>query len=218
MRKEARIGISLLVIMIALASFVSAGVGIKWDRESVLVSEGEKTCMTYSVYNPWPESTYVKIGPSEELKGILTLQDIESKLVPANTPSSSAIPVEFCFTIPNVYEKDCLTSGLICRQECKEEQKVYSGEVIVNAVPPPTEIGGTGGSATSMSVSAPLRIKVQCNAHARDYTLIYVLIAVISLVIIIILLYRKYRKPKIERDREKLKKLQSEIKQQKQKK
>jgi len=212
MKKEVRIGISFLVIMLALASLVTGGVGIKWDQESALVSEGEKTCLSYSVYNPWPESTYVTIEPSDELKSILVLQDVESKLVPANTPSTQAIPVKFCFKIPDIYTRDCWISGLICKQECEEEQKVYAGEVLVKAVPPPTEISGTGGSATTMSVSAPLNIKVKCNAHARNFTLLYVLLAIIAAIIIIILLVRKYRKPKIERDKERMKKLQEKIK------
>ncbi len=48
--------ICLALILFALTSLalpgVSAGVGIKWDKESVLVNEGEKTCLTYQVYNP----------------------------------------------------------------------------------------------------------------------------------------------------------------------
>ncbi len=201
-----------LLIIIMLISFVSAGVGIKWDQESALVNEGEKTCLTYSIYNPWPENTYVVIEPSEEFKDILLLQDVKSKLIPADTKSTSAIPVEFCFKIPEIYEKDCWIGNIACKQECKEEQKEYSGKIIVKSVPPPTEIGGSGGSATTMSVSAPLRIKIRCSAHSRDFTIIYLMSAIISLLVIGFILYKKYRRPKIQRDKERLKKLQEEIK------
>lgn len=185
-----------IVIVILLAPLISAGVGIKWDRESVLVNELEETCLTYSVYNPWPDDSYVTIEVSEQLEAILIEQEAETKFIPANTASIDAIPVEFCFEIPEVYEDDCWL-GVMCKQECLEEQKVYDGEVLVKSVQPDT--GGTAGSgsATAMSVSAPLKIKINCNPSSRNLTLIYVIVAVISL-IIIILLYLKYRKSKIK--------------------
>ena len=205
------LGIALILVM----PLISAGVGIKWSQESLIVTEGEKTCMTYSVYNPWPEESYVLIDLSDELKSVLTSQEAETKLVPANTPSSAAIPVQFCFEIPRVYERDCWFSGYICKQECKEQPKSYSGEVLVKSVPPQTTISGAGGSATQMSVSAPLNLKISCVAYPREFTLVYVSAAAIALIIILILLIKKYRKPKIERDKEKLRKLQAQIKKEK---
>ena len=200
-----------LILILLCAQFVFAGVGIKWNQESALVNEGEKTCLIYSVYNPWPENTYVSIEPSDELKTMLTLQDVESKLVPANTASTQAIPIQFCFKIPNIYSKDCWVGNFLCKQECKEEQKLYDGSVNVKSVPPGAQMSGTGGSATTMSVSAPLKIKVRCVAYGRDFTLAYIIIAIISAIAVIILLIRKYRKPKAERDREKLRKLQETV-------
>ena len=203
--------IGMMIIMMIIP-VVSAGVGIKWDRESVLIDEKERTCLNYNVYNPWPDETYVQIELSDELKDILTLQEVETKLIPANTASSESIPVEFCFEAPVVYEKDCWLAGrFICEQECLEEQKVFEGEVIVRSVPPPADIAGSGGSVTSMAVSAPLRLKIKCNAYKRNFTLIYILLMVFSLIVLISLLYKKYRKPKIERDREKVRKLQMRI-------
>ena len=200
----------LLVMVIMLSSFVLAGVGIKWGQESALINERGKTCMTYQVYNPWPEDTFVTIELSDELNEILTLQEVETKLVPADTASSEAIPIEFCFKVPRVYERDCwLFGSLICKQDCNEEQKIYSGEVSVKSVP--SEING-GGSATQMAVSAPLNIKIKCNAHPRNFSLIYIIITLISLTIIGLILYKKYRKPKLERDKEKLKKIKKKIK------
>lgn len=201
--------IALLVMIIMLSSFVLAGVGIKWDEESALVNEGERTCLSYDVYNPWPEDTFVTIEVSDELKEILVLQEAETKLVPANTASSESIPIEFCFKVPKIYEKDCwLFEKFICKQECNEEQKVYSGEVLVKSVA--SEIEG-GGSSTTMAVSAPLNIRIRCNPHSRNFTLIYAIVLIVSLVVIGLILQKKYRKPKVERDREKLKKLKVKI-------
>jgi hypothetical protein len=212
----------LVLVLFFLINLISAGVGIKWDRESALVNENEKTCLTYQVYNPWPEISNVKIeiyDKSGELNKILTEQEAEEKIIPAHTASNEAIPVEFCFKTVRIYSRDCwIGNSFICKQECNEEQKIYSGEVIVKSLPLPTEIGGAGGSATTMSVSAPLSIKIRCNPHSRDFTLIYLILALISIIVIGIILYKKYRKPSIERDREQLEKLQEKIKKEKRKK
>lgn len=207
----------LLAFIFLWISFVSAGVGIKWNKESALVNEGEITCLTYSVYNPWPEDTYVTISPSEELNDILTMQDAKVKLIPAETSSNKAIPIEFCFKIPNIYEKDCWIAGkFICEQTCQEDQQIYEGEVVVQSVSTENQIGGSG-STTMMSVSAPLRIRVRCNPYSRDFTLIYVLLALISILGIGIILYLKFRLPKLERDRKKLQKLRELVKKEKRK-
>jgi hypothetical protein len=205
-------GIMLLLFILPFI-YAVGGVGIKWDKESVIVNEGEKTCMSYSIYNPWPEDSYVTIELSSTLKNVSTEYESEKKLIPANTPSTDAIPVKFCFKIPKkVYKTDCLLAGCaVCEQKCDEEQKVYSGEVLAKIVPAPSSIGGTAGSTTEMSVSAPLKIKISCNKHARNYTLIYLFIAGLSAVVVGALLYRKYRTPVSERDKEKLRKLQEKI-------
>jgi hypothetical protein len=218
MRKE-MMGIGILILL-ALLPLVSAGVGIKWAEQSVMVDEGGKACMTYSVYNPFPVETNVIIELSEELRGIVTEQESEAKLIPANTPSTNAIPVKFCFKVPRVYqaERNCLVLGLMCKQECNEEMKVYSGKVNVQAVPPATVISGSGGSSTQMGVSAPLTIRVACSAHGRDFTIIYIALAIIAVIVIAIILVNKYRKPKSERDKDKLRKLQEEIRKEKRKK
>jgi len=210
MKKE--VIICSIILALAMINLASAGVGIKWEQESFLVNEGDKTCLSYSIYNPWPEEANVQIELSEPLKEVLTSQEAETKLIPANTPSSVAIPVKFCFKVPQVYQKDCLAGGMMCKQECTEEQKVYQGEVLVKSVPSDTEITGSGGSSTQMSVSAPLKLKVVCDKHGRDFSIIYVILAGISLLGVAIILYRKYRKPASERKREKLERLKKEMK------
>lgn len=197
--------------------FVSAGVGIKWSQESFLVNQGEKTCISYSVYNPWTEDSYVKIELPDNLKTVLVSQEAETKMVPANTSSKDAIPIGFCFKSPEVYPKECVL-GIICKQQCPSEQKVYEGEVSVVSVPSSNQISGSGGSTTQMAVSAPLKLKIQCLAHGYDFTIVYIIVAVIAGLAIIIILYRKYRRPESERKKEKLEKLRKEMKELKGKK
>lgn len=216
MKKEMML-LSGIILAFALVQIASAGVGIKWEQESFSVKEGEKTCLTYSVYNPWPEDTYVSIELPDSLKSVLTSQEAETKLIPANTASKDAIPLKFCFKIPKVYSQECLAGSFICKKECKEEQKVYEGDVSVRSVPANTAISGSGGSATSMAVSAPLRLRVQCKSTGFDFTLVYVALVIISALVIFLILFNKYRKPKIERDKEKLRKLKEEMKRDKKK-
>jgi len=202
----------MFALILLVAPFVSAGIGIKADRESLLVEEGSRVCLSdYAVYNPWDDDSYVNVEVSGELENLLKVEEREPIFVPAYTMHNKAIPVEFCFEIPKIYDEDCLIGDLMfCEQACEVEQKVYSGEVVVSSVPS-SEIGGAGGSVTTMSVSAPLNLRVKCDAHLRSYTPGYILLAIISLGAIIFFVYLRYRKPKIERDKVKIKKLQSEI-------
>jgi hypothetical protein len=196
--KKMRGMIGFVLMLVLALNFVSAGVGISWDRESSLVPEGTKTCLTYKVYNPWPEDSYVKIRLSDDLMDILSSADAERKFVPAETSSEEAIPVTFCFRTPTVYEKDCsLFGSLLCEQTCGEEMKNFRGEVeVIEINEEEMKKGGSGGSKTQMSVSAPINIKVQCLAHKRNYSLVYALIALIAgiLLAVNILKKRKFAK------------------------
>ncbi len=194
------------IIFVFLIGLVSAGVGISWDKESSLVPEKTKTCLTYKVYNPWPDDAYAKVELSEELQEIIKSEETEIKFIPAETSSADAIPVSFCFKTPNIYERDCwIGNSFICKQDCNEEMKVYSGEVLVMEVSEDEFIsGGAGGSRTMMSISAPLKIRVQCVAHDRNYSLIYVVVALIAgiLLILNVLKQRKKGKGKKKEDKE----------------
>ncbi len=185
-------GIGILLLVIFFSSVVSAGVGLSWSKETSLVPENTKTCLTYKVYNPWPEDSYVEVGLSEELMEIANKMEADIEFIPKETSSSEAIPVEFCFKTPKIYEKDCALFGsLICKQDCLEDMKIYAGEVEVMEAGTPDEIIGSGGSATSMSVSAPLKVKVQCLAHARNYSFVYLVVAIIAAVLLAINLRKK---------------------------
>jgi len=207
-RRKDKLVVAMFMFFMII-SFVSAGVGIKYSEESILANEKEKNCISYKVYNPWPGDSYATIELSEELQTVLIMQEAEAKLIPADTSSDDAIPVEFCFKVPKVYERSCLVAGrFLCAQECAEPQKVYEGEVVVSSVP---DYSG-GGSATTAAVSAPLRIRVQCNAHPTDFTLLFIVLAVISLIVIVGVLRKKYGKPKSQRIKEKMKDLRKELK------
>jgi len=203
-----------VAVFVMLLSFASAGVGIKWVEESIMVEEGEEGCLTYYAYNPWPDDTTVSIGLSEELKEVLTMQEAETKFVPAHTSSNDSLPIKFCFKVPRIYERNCwIGDSLICEQQCGIEPKTYEGEVYLSSVPDSTG----GGSSTVVAVSADLRIRVPCKVHGRDYTLVFLGLAIIALAVIIILLKRRYGTPKSVRLKEEMKKLRDEMKKTKKK-
>jgi hypothetical protein len=222
-KNEMIAGVRILGILIALSmmiSLASAGVGIKWDQQSKLVEQGGRACLTYSVYNPWPRDSYVAIKISGDAETIANSEDSSSKLIPANTPSNDAIPVDFCFDVPYVYsdERDCWIGNLFCKQDCSSPQKIYNGEILVTETGANVAGGGSGGSSTSVSVSAPLSVRVQCVAYPRNLTLLYAVIAFICVVIIIYMIYRRNRMPAVARDKEKLKRLQEKIRKESKKK
>lgn len=211
-KKEVTKGFLLVFAILFLSSAVSAGIGIKWDKESALVEEGGRACLTYGVYNPWPSESYVTIGLDGDLNQVLVMQEADSKLIPAETSSNESIPLEFCFKVPHVYERDCSVGSFICELACPDELQTYDGNVVISSIPNPLQVtDGAGSSSTVMSVSAPLRIRVSCESHPRDYTLAYIIVAIISALVIFWILFSKYRKPKAQRDAEKLKKLRAEI-------
>lgn len=179
-----------------MSSFASAGIGIKWGQESLLVNQGTEVCLTYNVYNPWPANSYVRIGVSGEVQTLLGSQEAETKLVPANTASNEALPLKFCFKVPYVYEngRNCLAGSMMCEQKCSGEQKVYSGEVVISEEPQQLAGGGTGGSSALASVSAPLTLKVVCREHGRDYKLVYIIIGIIAIAAIVYFSTKKRKK------------------------
>ena len=196
MKKNKFFAMVIFGLMLALP-LVSAGVGISWTQESSLVPENTKTCLIYKVYNPWPEDSYVQITLSEELMEIVSSSESDITFIPKGTSSADAIPVEFCFKTPRVYEEDCwIGNKLICKQECVVETKSYAGEVEVMEASSSELEGGAGGSATAMAVSAPLRVKVQCVPHSRNYTLIYIIVGVIAGILLAINLLKKKKKKK----------------------
>ncbi len=193
MKKRVYIAVLILLMVMSLSqvAFARKGVGIVWTTETEIVNEGASHCIGYGIYNPWDEDVTATLSVSDELKGIITKEDTDPKFVPAETYHDQAIPVEFCFKLARVYARDCLIGGMLCEQTCSEPQVEYSGSIL--AVEEQTG-GATGtGSATSLGVSVPLKIKVGCNAHARDYTPVYVVVIIIALLLIGWILYKKQK-------------------------
>ena len=174
------------ILAVSILQFASAGVGLRWTQETALVPENSNVCLTYGVYNPWPTDSYVKIQLSDSLQGIVASTSGEVDSIPAYTYSNNTIPVKFCFRTPQVYKQDCLVAGLLCSQSCSEPMKVYDGQVeVVEVSESQLNSGGSGGSATQMSVSAPLKVKVECIAHGTDYSLVYIVVGLIALIILL---------------------------------
>lgn len=193
------------IVVIFLMGFVSAGIGISWDQESALVPEKTKTCLTYKVYNPWEKDVYAKIVLSEDLQEIVSSEESEIQFIPAHTSSKEAIPVTFCFKTPNIYERDCLIGdSLICKQDCNEPLKLFEGEIeVIELSEEEAKINSAQGSKTAMSVSAPLRVRVQCIQSDRNYSVVYALIALIAGALLAWNLLREKKEPKKKKGKKK---------------
>ncbi|HIH52262.1 hypothetical protein J4412_02780 [Candidatus Pacearchaeota archaeon] len=188
--------ISLLLssfLILSLFPLISAGVGVVWSQETALIPERTNVCLNYGLYNPWPTDSYVKITLSESLQEIVESSDVKVDSIPKYTFHDASIPVKFCFKTPIVYKQDCLVfDKFLCKQDCTEDMKIYSGEVQVLEVNEAALTpGGSGGSSTSMSVSAPLKVKVKCLAHSRDYSLVYIIVGIIALLVLLWKIYKK---------------------------
>lgn len=204
---------SIFAVILFLASYVSAGIGISVTANSILVEEGKQGVYTVGAYNPFNEPTYVTVLPSDELSGVLIKQSAQQKLVPAGTSSENAIPLSFEFKVPQVYERETKLLGLAKKVDCTSQDKVsYEGEVVLQSVPGSDDSTGFGGSATVMAVSTPLTVRVACkDTHGWDYTLAYVVVAVFSAGVVGMILFTRYRKPKSERLKEQMKKIRDEM-------
>ncbi|MCR4327786.1 MAG: hypothetical protein NUV46_04370 [Nanoarchaeota archaeon] len=180
------------ILLLAVLPLSSAGVGLRWEQETALIPENSNVCLTYGVYNPWPKDSYVKVQLSESLQEIMVSGDTKVDSIPKYTSSDSAIPVKFCFKTSSVYKKDCLVGGLLCSQLCEGELKVYEGQVeVIEVSESELQTGGSGGSTTTMTVSAPLRVRVQCIPHPRDYALVYIVVGLTALAILVWRIYKK---------------------------
>lgn len=194
--------VSILVLFIAFtlilshAVFARKGVGIVWNTETEIVNENSKHCIEYGIYNPWEEDVEAKLGVSPELEDIIVELESEPKFIKAGTTNDIAVPVDFCFSIGEVYSKDCLIGNFVCEKRCEEPEIVYTGKVMAREEP---KKGGEGavGSATSLGVAVPLRLRVKCSPYARDYTLVYAVVIIISLILILWIVYRKRKRKRI---------------------
>ena len=164
-----------------LASSVSA-VGLVYGQQYLSADEGGSVCITYKVFNSLSEDASVEVSVAGELEEVISSIEPETQLVPGNTLPGSAIPIEVCFRVPdNIYAGD---------RDCTGPLKDYSGHALFSQVPLST---GGSGSATSVAVSAPLILRVECVPDTTNYNFIYPIISVILAVLIIIALVVRFR-------------------------
>jgi hypothetical protein len=186
----------LLVAVFVSVNLVSAGVGIFHDVEGLRLNEGESGCLNYAVFNPYEEEANVEISVSEGVKEYLVSQEADSKLVPANTASADALPVEFCFEVPKgVYDESCFLGFLFCKQSCDPENPVtYSGEI--EMLEDSGDAGSTG-SATGISVTAPFSLEVICDSSSGSTYSFFVITAVILGVLIVMMVFSRMKRVKL---------------------
>lgn len=198
-------GILFVIGLIIFSPIVSSTVSFKLIQESIIVSEGQKFCIPYGVYNPFEEDTNNKIQLSDSLKDFEQTA-ISSKpiFVPKNTSSSEAMIIEVCFRAPkDVYPDDCLIgNSLICKQVCEsDEMVVYDGEVeAIDLGNEGSEVKGGSGSKTTMSISYPLKIRVKCEETNRNWSVVYLTIALIAAILLVIDIMRRKRKKEFEKN------------------
>lgn len=197
---------TLLIICIAILMLSNAaalkGAGLQWYRESVQITEGTTQCVNYGVYNPWDEDITIGLMVSGEIAQFAKTP--KPLFVPAGTMSGSAKPIEICFKIPRVYDKNCKLGSFMCERNCSQKI-VYSGEVSATEVASGSRAGGTG-SATASSVASSLNIDVLC--REEDYTGMLIFAAV-GLAVLVILAALKW--PIAQRKREKYMSLFNEL-------
>ena len=184
--------ISILILLVLFSSFTLAnkGVGIVWSTESELVKENELHCIDYGIYNPWDEDVTAVLSVSDELKPVIAKSVTEPQFIEARTTNENAKQMEFCFKVGKQYEEDCLMPLVGCKQTCEQPQVSYDGKVIV-IEDKEGESSGTG-STTSLGVSVPLNIRVACEEHGRDFTLVYIVVVIIILIILGIIFLRRH--------------------------
>ncbi len=196
-----KIIISLVFVFIfalILSSNVEArkGVGIIWDTETAIVNEDSVHCVDYGLYNPWNEDVNAMLGVSDELRNVITETDTEPVFIEAETYHEDNIPTQLCFKVANVYEEDCLLFGTLCAQKCDNMEEVkYSGRVTVNEKPKEST-QGTTGSATSLGISVPLDLRIQCSESPRNWTFIYYIIIVLAIVAIVMIFIKRHNASK----------------------
>ncbi|MBU0530697.1 MAG: hypothetical protein ABIH52_01910 [Candidatus Aenigmatarchaeota archaeon] len=188
--------LSLLAILLILPTPVLAdvGIGLKWVTEGEAVRENSQTCITYYLYNPFDQDVKGYLEALGDLDELAVAE--EPKIIPAGTSSKEAIPTDICFTVPKLYKEECLLGPLLCTRLCDEEPVVYNGEV--QSAYNLNFVGGTG-SSTGSSISARMRLLVNCEKVELDPVTGFVtqptsMLAGLIVIVVLLLLYYRRRK------------------------
>ena len=140
-----KIGLVLMILLIASPVVALKGVGIKYGLEYTKVNQGEVTCLNYGVYNPWDEDTVIELSADG---GLGTYVDrVRSAKVPSRTPSSDPKELSICFDIPVILDS------------CDVPEKI-SGNVVAQEQRS-SSVSGVGSAANAV-VSAPLTLEIVC--------------------------------------------------------
>lgn len=178
-----------IILVLPHATDARKGVGIVWNTESEIVNEASTHCIEYGIYNPWDEDVQAYLSVYGELNEVIKNEFSDSYLIKAKTFHDMAVPVNFCFEVAQVYSKDCLYGDYICEQTCEEPEVTYEGKI--KTMEKSEGLFGGSGSSTSLGVSVPLKLKVRCNAHSRDWSLVYISVIGVTLAALGIFLYKK---------------------------
>jgi len=103
----------LIVTLMSTASVARKGVGIVWSQQTLIMDEDSTQCIQYGVYNPWDEGVNALISVSESLEEVLEVIESNEAYVAPETMHQTATQMEICFSVPKVYESDCLAAGLL---------------------------------------------------------------------------------------------------------
>lgn len=184
-------GISLILLLGMNSVFATSevGIGIKWSTDTEVVPQGNTTCLSYGIYNPFDTPVMGFLTA----KGNLTNLTIPTEPVeiPAYTYANKSIKEQLCFAIPNVYGGNWLT-GL----SCPSNPITYKG-AIVAAYTLPSRTGSGTGSATGTSFAAPLTLIVGCDSRGFNiFGLIAIVVTIAAISSIACIKYNGERKRK----------------------
>ena len=198
-----------MLLIISLSNVnASKGVGLIWNTQTEIINENIKQCIEYGVYNPGSQEVNVYLEAEGNIKNVAEKVESKPKLIQPGTEHEDAIPLEICFYIPEVYDKDCLIGNYICKQTCQGEEISYDGSVNAYEV---IEQNQVGGSAAGLGVSAPLTLMIKCSEHSRDWSLLYIIIIIIVGLLIGLNFYKKYRTPPQIKKAQKIQKLETKL-------
>jgi hypothetical protein len=184
--------LSTFVLSVVCSAVSADAVGILWVTEKEMVNEMSPHCIEYGVYNPSSNDAKVKLTVSDSLKPVVQGEHSIVETILAGTRHENAVKLKLCFQVPKVYEADCLAGDFLCEQDCSQEEVSYTGGVMAVEV---NEAGTSGtGSKTTVGASVPLTLRVRCQPYQRDWSPVYLGVAVIAGVAIAGRVYTKKKK------------------------
>ncbi len=185
-----------LFSLLILAFFISlsaarTGPGLVWNTESETLSEGETRCLTYSLYNPWEDSGTFQLSVSGSLVNLSSTNISASHYLIGSTMRKDALPILVCFHAPRrVYPQDCILGYFFCKTVCPKNLTSYSGEIQASLIS--NQSLPSFGSSTTLSISAPLDLKIACTSTSSSIFEVVVLIFLVLCLVLAIVFRSKF--------------------------